>query len=377
MKAHDFIKRISSTVMLVLAVSVLLLGGCKSGMFEPRSGEIFQTSRSGVPGPALTVLGMPAWWAVWGFQKESTHLIAIPVGIVGFPLAVVGFVVDAAVFHPLTDIACLPYDLSRPNHGFYIRLVDETDAPIPGIEVECEVERSYRSLWNHKVTHVGKTDAAGEFYVNQLHNLERCWVWVKAPDGFRPWIQRRPMTLKDAAPGSDGRFVFTFPLANSTRTPGGWKATERTQEEVLALLPGKWSADTKSREFLASEIKCPFTDDLARHNFTLSVTNEVAPHIPYNYCFHYDDEDDWQTGQRYSLWKLLKAGVDKVDDFECPSGWKWCLRLSEPKSKDRFPGVSVDFFLGEDQDGVYLAPKFLGWQKNAAAVAIKFRKVSE
>ena len=36
---------------------------------------------------------------------------------------------------PLTDIVCLPYDLCQPNHGFYIRIVDEDGKPVPNVRV--------------------------------------------------------------------------------------------------------------------------------------------------------------------------------------------------------------------------------------------------
>ena len=36
-------------------------------------------------------------------------------------------------------MACLPYDLSRPQHGFNIRIVDEDGKPIPGAQISGSV----------------------------------------------------------------------------------------------------------------------------------------------------------------------------------------------------------------------------------------------
>ena len=60
-------------------------------------------------------------------------------------------------------------------------------------------------------------------------------------------------------------------------------------------------------------------------------------------------------------------------DFrETPSVWTWRVRLAEEGS-DRYAGY-YDFFLGEDEKGIYLSPRPF---KSEANAVLKFRKVSE
>ena len=110
---------------LLAAIVLLVSGGCQSmketGMFAPRTGELFQTTRMG-PGKTTESCCMVTVWGL--FAASEGHSFGYLVALAGLPLALPAYIVDECVMSPLTDIVCLPYDLCQPNHGFYIRIVD-------------------------------------------------------------------------------------------------------------------------------------------------------------------------------------------------------------------------------------------------------------
>ena len=72
----------------------------------------------------------------WGlFAASEGRSFGYLVALAGLPLALPAYIVDECVMSPLTDIVCLPYDLCQPNHGFYIRIVDEDGKPVPNMRV--------------------------------------------------------------------------------------------------------------------------------------------------------------------------------------------------------------------------------------------------
>lgn len=131
------------------------------GMLAPRSGEIFQTTRMGMGNGAKAC----SFLAAGGLIAESEgRPFGWPFAIIGLPFAAVGFVLDEVIVSPLTDLVCLPYDLMQPNHGFYIRIVDEKGKPLPHARIEGYVKNQDSELPWEKKRFSGETDDAGEFY---------------------------------------------------------------------------------------------------------------------------------------------------------------------------------------------------------------------
>ena len=92
-------------IALVSSLALMAaLAGCKTGMFAPRTGQLFQTTRM-CPGPGSFVYTTPLMMGVWGVQKRGGEW-TIPIGIVGIPIAAAGFVVDECVVSPLAWSAC-------------------------------------------------------------------------------------------------------------------------------------------------------------------------------------------------------------------------------------------------------------------------------
>ena len=211
------------------------------GMLAPRSGEIFQTTRMGMGNGAracsfLTASGLIA--------VSEGRPIGWPFAIIGLPFAAVGFVLDEVIISPLTDFVCLPYDLMQPNHGFYIRIVDEEGKPLPHARIEGYVKNQDSALPWEKKRFSGETDDVGEFYVSRLFNLTGGFRVTAA--GYMPWCWLREIQSEQMNKGPDGRIVIEHALQKSGLT--GWQEKKGlTQDEVLALLPGKWSADSDTR----------------------------------------------------------------------------------------------------------------------------------
>ena len=353
MKADDSFHQAGfSLASLVLAAAVLLLGGCKTSAFAPRTGEYFQATRMG-PGVGCYAYALPVMVG-GGCIEKGWFLPGIPLFLVGVPIAGVGFLADICVISPVVDLVCLPYDLCQPNHGFFIRIVDEDGEPMPGVRIEGVVIHGLEM--DAEIS--GWTNASGEFYVNRL-SFDHCRFSAHASDGRPDWWGDRWITMKDAKPGVDGRYVFSFTMRKTT--PGGWLAKfDGTREDLhQKVLPGKWSADPESRVWLqsADEGNDSSAQDPSRHWINLKPTGEAHNN-------HWEDCD--------CRWKLERKDEVEKDFRETPSVWTWRVRLAEEGS-DRYAGY-YDFFLGEDEKGIYLSPRPF---KSEANAVLKFRKVSE
>ena len=120
-----------------------------AAVFEPRSGELFQTTRNGPGEIALYQLVFGAF----------TFPIGLPLIITGGACAIV----DELVVFPVIDLVCLPYDLSQPRHGYFIRVTDDDGNPLEGVKF---------SVLSHDGAFLGRidevTDERGEIYVSRL-----------------------------------------------------------------------------------------------------------------------------------------------------------------------------------------------------------------
>ena len=355
--------------VLVALAAVAMLGGCETGMFAPRTGELFQTTRMGPGGPGAAVYMAPLFAGIWGGQKSGCQWM-VPLLIPGVPIAAAGYVVDQFVVSPLVDVICLPYDLCQPNHGFYIRIVDEKGRPVSGATLKGAIDGFLSGT-----TISGTTDEAGEFYVSKLLNVSG-YVDASCQD-YTPWWNYHHFKTKDAKPGSDGRIAFQFVL--SKITPGAWKAkSDISRDDVLKLLPGKWSADPESRRWLSDGFECEVADKPDRHCFTLDAAGTVVSRIPVGYYFYFGHSNicDASVAGCYSNWSLERKGMTRnrdrdMDDY-CPKEWTWRIHLAR-KNK-----TSSDYYyLGEDEEGLYLSPGPFGSGSVCEKVSLKFRKVKE
>lgn len=359
----------AKTMFVLMCASVMMFTGCKTGMFAPRTGQLFQTTRM-CPGPGSFVYTAPLMMGVWGVQKRGGEW-TIPIGIVGIPIAAAGFVVDECVVSPLVDLVCLPYDLCQPKRSFYIRVVDEFGQPVPGAKVRGRLQKA-DYFWMGKEIFSEITDAAGEISLDGTFHLKgHCWV--SCPD-YASWWNNKKFKTAEVKPGPDERIVIQFVLPKAN--PGGWEAKKDiSREEVLKLLPGKWSADHESRVWLQHGFNCRYANDRNRHCLTLEASGKVDSHVPHEYVFYFGARhDDWDHGI-YAVWTL--EGKDDVDEAarKCyerlPSGWLWRVHLSNgPKNTI----CSDSYYLGEDEKGLYLSP---GPFSKRNKLSLKYRKVKE
>ena len=368
-------KKPTKAIFVLSLALMVALTGCKTGMFAPRTGQLFQTTRM-CPGPGSYVYTAPLMLWVWGVQKRGGEW-TIPIGIVGIPIAAAGFVVDECVVSPLVDLVCLPYDLCQPKRSFHIRVVDEFGQPVPGAKVRGSFSKYVGSYCTGTERFSETTDAAGEISLDGTFHLKgHCWA--SCPD-HASWWNNKKFKTAEVKPGPDERIVIQFVLPKAN--PGGWKAKKDiSREEVLKLLPGKWSADHESRVWLQHGFNCRYANDLDRHCFTLEASGKVDSHVPHEYVFYFGARhDDWDHGI-YSVWTL--EGKDDVDEAKArrnherlPSGWLWRVHLSNgPKNTI----CSDSYYLGEDEKGLYLSPgPFSEWKSLSEKLSLKYRKVKQ
>ena len=349
----------------------LCLAGCTSGVLAPRSGELFQTTRMG-PGDATAVCSSITIGGL--FAVSEGHPVGWLFAVVGLPFAVPAFVLDECVVSPLTDLVCLPYDLCQPNHGFYIRVADEDGTPVPNMKIEGYVKsKNEYSPFGSSID--GVTDSAGEFYVSGLFNLKGNFR-ASAP-GYMPWYFSKKIKLDGVKPEADGRIVLQYVVKKSDL--GAWKAkTDISQEEILSILPGKWSADSETRKLLAAELNWPSTNDADKHCFVIDRSGSVVSRVPeyYHYCSAYYEKNPWRDGDKFACWRLHQKGELELRGRAAhreQEGWLWAVRLSK---NVRMHSVHDEYYLGEDEKGLYLSPVFHS-EFMCPEITLKFRKVVE
>ena len=362
--------RITLVSSLALAT---MFSGCKTGMFAPRTGELFQTTRNG-PGLCADVFGAPLGLGIWGAQKSGYEWMIVFV-VPGLPLAAVGFVADVCVISPLVDIVCLPYDLCQPYHGCYLRIVDEDGRPVQGAKIHGHFDLVGKAF-------SGTTDAVGEFKINRLHDVKG--YFLASCDNHASWYQSRDFDVANAKAESDGKIVFQYTL--SKMNPGGWKAKKDiSREELQKLIPGKWSADKESRRWLMDGFNCSFANDPGRYCLTLDESGSAVAYVPFpfGYRSYFGGKDKSKLEPPYSSWSIQRNGNvtgGKDDSYrnEPPAEWVWRIRLAENTDANTFSGWSGGYYLGEDEKGIYLSPgPFSSAERLSEKLSIKYRKVGE
>ena len=366
-------KPFARMVLVSSLALVTMFSGCKTGMFAPRSGELFQTTRMG-PGKTTESCCMVTVWGL--FAASEGHSFGYLVALAGLPLALPAYIVDECVMSPLTDIVCLPYDLCRPNHGFYIRIVDENGKPVPNVRVSGSVGNGMDNLLElDKSSFDGMTDNAGEIFVSRLFGKPKGSFTASAP-GYMPWYWSRNMKLDGVKPEADGRIVLQYVVKESDL--GTWKAkTDISREEIMSILPGKWSADSETRKLLATELSWPSTNDPDKHCFTIDPSGSVVSGVPKYYKSAYCQDNPWRDGDKFASWQLLRKGDLELEwRAKEKEGWRWAVLLVRTVRLTKRDGeykVHDEYYLGEDEKGIYLSPgfhcEFIGPE-----ITLKFRK---
>lgn len=192
-----------------------------AAVFEPRSGELFQTTRGG-PG------AIASYQMVFG-------VLTFPIGL---PLIITGgacAIVDELVVFPFIDLVCLPYDLSQPRHGYFIRVTDDDGNPLEGVKFSAYSGSS--GMFSGRVDEV--TDERGEIYVSRLEKSHYLSYVYLSKDGFYDsnahvnWYGAQlSFCPAKAKPGEDGRIVWNLKLRKICHPVDMKKSTLKIPEEL-------------------------------------------------------------------------------------------------------------------------------------------------
>ena len=376
---------------LLAAVVLLVSGGCQSmkenGMLSPRSGELFQTTKMGT-GVVASSCVFPT--ALGWLSMQKGHLIGLPVAIIFSPFAIVAPVLDLGVVSPLTDLACLPYDLSQPQHGFYIRIVDEDGKPIPGAQISGSVENDGYGHLLSTTDLSGTTDEAGEFYVGRLFKCKGS-MEAKAP-GYAPWLGSESIRLPKNEKCSGGQTAVTNAIPTGERivlqytmkrsNVGDWnQKSDLSREEVEKLCVGTWRPDEDACKFIVDELGLKTgQENPAEHWIELHSDGTAVCHAPgryykssvssyYSYELgNFQDSFAWTIERnKASPWRPVSG-----NSWICMK-WTWRARLFVVDEKEKYR-KTARYYLGEDDKGVYLAAECEDYYTPPRCI-LKFRKV--
>ena len=376
---------------LLAAVVLLASGGCQSmkenGIFSPRSGELFQTTKMGT-GVVASSCVFPT--ALGWLSMQKGHLIGLPVAIIFSPFAIVAPVLDLGVVSPLTDLACLPYDLSQPQHGFYIRIVDEDGKPIPGAQISGSVENDGYGHLLSTTDLSGTTDEAGEFYVGRLFKCKGS-MEAKA-SGYAPWLGSESIRLPKNEKCSGGQTAVTNAIPTGERivlqyvmkrsNVGDWnQKSDLSREEVEKLCVGTWRPDEDACKFIVDELGLKTgQENPAEHWIELRSDGTAVCHAPgryykssvssyYSYELgNFQDSFAWTIERnKASPWRPVSG-----NSWICMK-WTWRARLFVGDEKEKYR-KTARYYLGEDDKGVYLAAECEDYYIPPRCI-LKFRKV--
>lgn len=376
---------------LLAAVALLASGGCKSmkenGMLSPRSGELFQTTKmgTGVVASSCVFPTLLGW-----FYVQKGDLLGLPVAIISSPLAIVAPILDLGVVSPLTDLVCLPYDLSQPQHGFYIRIVDEDGKPIPGARISGSVENDEDMHLLSTTDLCGTTDEAGEFYVGRLFKCHGS-MSVKA-SGYAPWLESKSIWPPENEKCSGGQMAVTNAIPTGERivlqytmkrsNVGDWnQKSDLSREEVEKLCVGTWRPDEDACKFIVDELGMKTgQENPAEHWIELRSDGTAVCHAPgryykssvssyYSYELgNFQDSFAWMVERNEaSPWRSVSG-----NSWICMK-WTWRARLFIVDEKEKHR-KTARYYLGEDDKGVYLAAECEDYYTPPRCI-LKFRKV--
>lgn len=142
------------SIYVMLAGFVGLVAGCAT---SPRTGEYYQDTRARYVSPLSTGCLQLGQLPIVGW------FVFLPIGFFGSAIEVV-------VANPLRDTLMLPVDMSKPHHGYYVRVIDETGAPVPKAKVEIDGIGPSMLFWTD-ADDKGTTDKNGMVYFRHLNYL--------------------------------------------------------------------------------------------------------------------------------------------------------------------------------------------------------------
>ena len=184
------------TVFIMMMAPLIAMGS----LFSERSGEIFQATREGPGKVSVGLIGV--------------GILIPPLGLVTLPAGVAVGAVDELVVSPAVDLLCLPYDLSRPRHGFVLRVRDAEGNPVAGASVFANMEA--QGALGHVIRDT--TDENGEIFVSKLNHVSfnRVEISLRGYYDYReydgPWHR-----VYERQPDVDGRIVFDFVVKKKIR----------------------------------------------------------------------------------------------------------------------------------------------------------------
>jgi len=135
---------------------------------SPRTGEYYQDTKARYVSPISVI---------------CLRLGEIPIvgWFVFLPIGYVGCGIEITVANLLRDTLMLLVDIRQPYHGYYVRVVDETGAPVPKAEVVIHgIGPSI--LFRTDADDKGTADENGMVYFSHLNYLPS-WMNVNA-EGF-------------------------------------------------------------------------------------------------------------------------------------------------------------------------------------------------
>lgn len=210
--------------LTITAIScvMLLLSGCwtANGVFAPRSGEIFQTTRMG-PGPIGVFPILIFGGSLIEANRSWTRGSGVVKSVLSFPLLLLVppiMLADECVVSPAVDLVCLPYDLLQPNHGFVIRIVDDDGRPVAGAKIDGSVSRKNGEWFLYAGDAIHETtNEKGEVFVSRLYDRKVSCLMVEKEGFQNRTVSFEPVALSQDA---DGRLVATCTLVRVNAPKG-------------------------------------------------------------------------------------------------------------------------------------------------------------
>ncbi len=194
-------------ILLVAVIAAVGFNG-PSQVLVPRSGEFFQTTRSG-PGEIAS----------------AQFLLGAMTFPIGLPLLVTGWasaIVDEAAISPIVDLVCLPYDLFQLRHGYFIRVTDDDGNPVAGAKF---IANSHISrIASTKLDEI--TDVNGEIYISRLakaHYIDSIYLSKVGFYESNPTVNHPSSSVQSSfrpskcTPDADGRIVCNLRLRKIRR----------------------------------------------------------------------------------------------------------------------------------------------------------------
>ncbi len=306
---------------------------------SPRTGEYYQDTKARYVSP-LSILCM-----------RLGEEIPIVGWVTFLPLGYVGCGIEIAVVNPLRDTLMLPVDMRQPHHGYYVRVIDESGAPVPKAEVEVDGVGPSILFWSHP-DDKGATDENGMVYFSHLNylpsdikisaegfHLRRCDIFI-VHSGDRDSCPDRAKGPSWSTDG-EGRRVYTVRVFRRRRP------TAHQRLRVDACMWGTYGAEnawtngfdvvcrawTPPRgygfhaDLIFSNELLPDEGGKTKHRLSISVPNEkggltalpmLSESDPDSFCTDYEVSDAGEFRKSIDMAEVKKWPIEKKVPSELP-----------------------------------------------------------